>query len=158
MKRTKRFALIAGSLLASACASDSATAPADTFPLETRLSAVAAVPSATVTDPTVTMKVTVTSSLQENVSGGVCAQTIEARPGSGSAWTDVTSSTAVCSALAVVLPPGGSITMNAVADQAKIRAAVGSSTSTVVLRARSKLFGANSSYMLQSSEVTWQLP
>jgi hypothetical protein len=154
--RMTRIALLAASVFAVACSSDEATAPSP-LNIETRLAATADVPVATLSDANVTMRVAVTSALQETVSGGVCAQTIEARTPSGTSWTDVTSSNGVCSAQAIVLAPGGTISINAIADQAKARTAAGSSPS-LVLRARHTLAGASANYTLQSNEVTWQLP
>ena len=97
------------------------------------------------------------SSLPEAVSGGVCAQIIEARLASGTAWTNVTSTSAACSMLAAQLLPGGTLNISAIGDQAKIRTVAGSSSS-VVLRARHTLAGASTSYTLQSNEITFQLP
>lgn len=154
--RMTRIALLAASVLATACSSDETTAPA-AFTIETRLAASAAVPIASMSDANVTMRVAVTSTLPETVSGGVCAQVIEARVPSATTWTDVTSASGVCSANAIMLAPGGTININAIADQAKARAVAGSST-TLVLRARHSLAGASANYILQSNEVTWQLP
>jgi hypothetical protein len=153
--RMTRIALLAATVFAAACSSDETTAPAPV--IDSRLAAVAVVPTAAINDANVTMRVAVTSALAETVSGGVCAQTIEARTPSGTAWTDVTSSNGVCSANAVVLAPGATININAIADQAKARTVAGSGPS-VVLRARHTLAGASANYVLQSNEVTWQLP
>ncbi len=157
MKTFSRVALIAASAFVAACGSDGSTSPASSTPIETRLSSVAAAPTAAISDPMVTMKVTVTSSLPETVSGGVCAGAVEARLPNSNTWTDVTSNSFACSAMAIVLAPGASIDLTAVADQAKIRAVAGTAPS-VVLRARSSLAGATTNYTLQSTEVTWQLP
>ena len=153
-----RFVLVAASLAATACASDTATSPAprDLTP-DSRLSAVAATPVAVVGSATVTMKVSVTSTLPESVSGGVCADAVEARTASATTWTDVTATNFACSALAATLAPGATLTLTAAADQAKLKAAAGSAT-TVVMRARSSLSGASASYKLLSNEVTYQLP
>ncbi|MDZ7631269.1 MAG: hypothetical protein U5K74_07960 [Gemmatimonadaceae bacterium] len=156
-KTFSRVALIAASAFVAACGSDGSTSPASSTPIETRLSATATAPTAAIADPMVSMKVTVTSSLPETVSGGVCAETVEARQTNGTTWTNVTSTSFACSAMAIVLAPGSSIDLTAVADQAKIRAVAGTASS-VVLRARSSLAGASTNYTLQSTEVTWQLP
>jgi hypothetical protein len=156
--RIARFALAASTALIAACASDGATSPTTPRPIESRLAAVAVAPtSVSVSDANVTMKVAVTSSLAEPVTGGVCAQTIEARTPNGTSWTDVTSTSAVCPALAAQLMPGATLNISAIADMSKVRAVAGSGTS-IVLRARHSLAGASSTYMLQSNEVTWQLP
>ncbi len=155
--RLTRMAVLAATVFAAACSSDEATSPTPRN-IETRLTATASVPTAvSVSDATVNVRVAVTSALPEAVSGGVCAQTIEARAPGGTTWTDVTSSSGVCSAQAVLLSPGATIDINAIADQAKARTVAGSGTS-VVLRARHTMTGASASYVLQSNEVTWTLP
>lgn len=156
--RTARFALVIASLVATACASDGTSGPSINSPITAGLSAVVSTaPVGSVSDPNVTMRVSVTSALPEMVSGGVCAQVVEGRSPSGSTWTDVTSTSFACSAVALSLAPGATASITAAADQAKIRTLVGSG-STVVLRARSALFGASGSYALVSNEVTYQLP
>ena len=155
--RIARFAFVFASLVASACASDGISGPSINSPITAGLSAVAAAPVGSVGDPNVTMRLSVTSSLPEMVSGGVCAQAVEGRTPTGNTWTDVTSPSFVCSALAVSLAPGATTSITAAADQARIRTLVGSGT-TVLLRARSALFGASGSYALVSNEVSYQLP
>lgn len=155
--RITRLALVAATALLAACSTDDTTGPNTSGPADSRLAAVAAAPTSSVSDANVTMMVSVTSSLPETVTGGVCAQIIEARLASSTAWTDVTSSSAVCSMLAAQLLPGGSLSISAIGDQSKIRAVAGNSGS-VVLRARHTLAGASTSYMLQSNEVTYQVP
>ena len=155
--RITRLALIATTALLAACGTDETTAPNTSGTVDTRLAAVAAPPTSSVADANVTMMVAITSSLPEAVSGGVCAQIIEARLASGTAWTNVTSTSAACSMLAAQLLPGGTLNISAIGDQAKIRTVAGSSSS-VVLRARHTLAGASTSYTLQSNEITYQLP
>ena len=157
MMKISGIALLSASLLLSACGADDTTAPAPRPAIETRLSAIAASPTATLNDATVSMMVSVTSTLAEVVSGGVCAQVIEARTPSGSTWTDVRSTFSACSAQAILLSPGATANFTAVADPAKIRAVAGAAGTSVVLRARHTLSGATASYTLQSTEVTWQL-
>jgi hypothetical protein len=152
-----RLALVASAALFAACASDTATSPTPPRQIESRLAAVATSPTASVSDANVTMMVAVTSTLTEPVTGGVCAQTIEARAASSTTWSDVTSNTAVCSLLAAQLAPGATLNISAIGDQAKIRTAAGSASS-VLLRARHSLAGASSTYTLQSNEITFQLP
>jgi hypothetical protein len=156
--RTTRFLLVAASLIATACASDGSTSPKSNPVNDTRLAAATLAPTAAVNDPTVTMQVSVTSALPESVSAGVCAQTVEARAVTGTAWSDVSSVSSVCSALAVVLLPGGTANLSASGDQAKIRAAAGAGASTVVLRAKILMAGASTTYQVSSNEVTWKLP
>lgn len=155
--RTARFALVMASLAATACASDGTSGPSIDTPIRAGLSAVAAAPVGSLSNPNVTMQVAVTSALPEVVSGGVCAQAVEGRTPMGTAWSDVTSTSFVCSALAVSLAPGATASITAAADQTKLRTLAGSG-STVVLRARSALFGASGSYALVSNEVTYKLP
>ena len=155
--RITRLALVAATALLAACGTDDSTGPNIHGTGDTRLAAVATSPTSSVADANVTMMVRVTSSLPETVSGGVCAQVIEARLASSTAWTDVTSTSAACSMLAAQLLPGGTLSISAIGDQSKIRAVAGNSAS-VVLRARHTLAGASTSYTLQSNEVTYQLP
>ncbi len=155
--RTARFALAIASLVTAACSADSTSGPSITSPITAGLNAVAAAPVGSVSDPNVTMRVSVTSALPEMVSGGVCAQVVEGRTPSGTTWTDVTSTSFVCSAIALSLAPGATTSITAAGDQAKIRTLVGSGN-TVMLRARSALFGASGSYALVSNEVSYQLP
>ncbi len=157
MMKISGIALLSASLLLAACGADEATAPKQGAPIETRLSAVAVAPTATLNDPTVSMTVSVTSTLAETVTGGVCTQVIEARTPSGTTWTDVRSTFSACSAQAILLAPGATANFTAVADPAKIRSVVGAAGTSVVLRARHTLSGANASYTLQSTEVTYQL-
>jgi hypothetical protein len=151
-----RIALIAASVGMTACASDGTTGPTDTRAIESRLAAVASTPdgSGSLATPGVTVRVTVTSSLTETVSGGVCAESVEARLASDTRWSDVTSSTAVCSALAIQIRPGATVTIDGIADPAKIRSMAAPGTS-VMLRVRHSLAGSEKSYVLQSNEVAW---
>ncbi len=157
MMKISGIALLSASLLLVGCGADDTTAPTPVSPIETRLSAVAVAPTATLNDAIVSMTVSVTSTLAEVVSGGVCTQFIEARTPSGTNWTDVKSTFSACSAQAILLSPGASANFTAVADPAKIRAVAGAAGTSVVLRARHTLSGASASYTLQSTEVTWQL-
>lgn len=141
-------------VLATACASDGSIGP-NTPVIETRLSAVATVTSAVIGDPTVTLRVAITSALNENVQGGVCAQIVEARVAGGE-WADVTATGFACTAQAVLLAPGQTINVTAVADQAKMRQVAGSVRS-VSLRARHGMAGTSTNYTLQSSEVMVQM-
>jgi hypothetical protein len=160
MMRITRMAIVAASVLAAGCASDGTTSPAASSPtkIETRLIATGDVQSLSVGDPSVTVKVTVRSELTEMVTGGACAQTIEARAVNGTSWTDVSSRLAACSANAIILAPGGTVNINAVADQAAVRQVAGGSGENVVLRARHSLAGANTTYTLQTAEITMKLP
>ena len=156
--RNSRFTIVAASLLVAACSTDGSTSTAPPIgSTDSRLSAVAAAPVADQLSAMVTMKIAVTSSLPESVTGGVCASAVEARTAASTTWTDVTSSTYACPALAAVLMPGATLTITAAADPAKIRAVAGSSAA-VLLRARTSLNGSNVAYTLQSNEVTYQLP
>ena len=156
MLRLNRIALIAASVVASACASDGSTSPSVPA-IETRLAATATAPTAALNDPTMTMSVEVRSTLPETVTGGRCASVVEARLATATAWTEVTSKTAVCSAIAISLAPGAVTTISAIADQAAVKAVAGSSK-TVLMRARHTLSGASASYTLQTNEVSATLP
>ena len=155
--RMNRLLIATAALVAVACGSDDVTSPSPDRAADPRLSAVAADPVADITSSTVTMKVSVSSTLSESVSGGVCAQSVEARTASATTWTDVTANSFACSALAAVLAPGSTLILTAAADPAKIKTVAGSAAS-VLLRARSSLAGASTSYLLQSNEVTYQVP
>lgn len=156
--RMTRFVLVAAWLVAAGCASDATTGPRAANPTaDSRLAAVATAPVMLAGSSTVTMKVAVTSTLPESVTGGVCADVVEARTAASTSWANVTASTFACSALAAVLAPGATLTLTAAADETKIKSAAGAST-TVLLRARSSLTGASSTYVLQSNEVSYQLP
>jgi hypothetical protein len=156
--RMTRFALVTASLVAVGCASEASTSPLDANPAaDSRLAAVATAPVMLAGSSMVTMKVAVTSTLTESVTGGVCASVVEARTAASTAWVNVTSSTFACPALAAVLTPGATLTLTAAADETKIKSAAGAST-TVLLRARSSLSGASATYVLQSNEVSYQVP
>lgn len=158
MIRFSRIVLISSTVLAAACATDQTTAPATYVEADARLAAVAGPPTSAIAGQMVTLKVAVTSALPETVTGGVCADVIEARAASGGAWSNVTSTVAICPTMAVQLAPGATINLTASADPAKMRTVAGSSTGRVVLRVRSTLAGASMTYTLQSNEVTFQLP
>ncbi len=153
-----RFALATASVFLAACGADDTTAPPSGAPIETRLAATAVAPVDGLTGSTVSMMVTVTSTLPEVVSGGVCTQEIEARTPSGTAWVDVKASFSACTAQAILLSPGATANFTAVADPAKIRSVAGAVGAAVILRARHSLAGATASYMLQSNEVSWRAP
>jgi xanthine/uracil/vitamin C permease (AzgA family) len=156
--RLARFALVSASVLAAACAADSSTAPKDGTSSDPRLSAVTAAPTAAVSGGSVaTLLVSITSALPEPVSAGLCAQVVEAKPANVLTWTDVTAAVP-CAAIALVVQPGGTTTLNAYADQAKVRTVAGSGATSVILRVKTQMSGASSTYQVQSNEVIWQLP
>lgn len=155
--RPAKLALIAATVLTTACASDGTSGPANNTSFETRLSAVAAAPTTGLADPVLNIAVTVTSTLPESVSGNLCANTVQARLSNGTSWTDVTSTNAVCSTIAVMLPSGGTVQFRGVADPAKVRALLGGNSGTVVFKVQHSLAGASTNYMLQSNEVTWNV-
>ena len=151
-----RIALIAATVGMTACASDGTTSPTDNVRIESRLAAVASAPdgNSSLATPGVTIRVTVTSSLTETVSGGVCAESVEARLTTDTRWTDVTSASSVCSTIALLLRPGQTVTVDGIADPAKIRSMAAPGT-LVMLRVRHSLAGSDKSYVLQSNEVGW---
>ncbi len=155
--RLERIALFAATVLATACASDGTTGPKDTVG-DTRLAAVATVTSASLSDASrVTLQVTVTSTLSEQVTGGSCASLVQARTASATTWTNVTSSLSVCSANALLLAPRGTALISASADASKLRE-VASTGTTIVLRVRHTLDGASTSYTMQSNDVSIVVP
>lgn len=155
--RTAKLALIAATVFATACASDGTSSPNTNTNFETRLNAVAAAPSTTLADPVLNIAVTVSSTLPESVSGNACASAVQARLANGSTWTDVTSTTAVCSTIAVLLPSGGTVSIRGVADPAKVRSLLGGNSGTVVFKVQHSLAGSSTNYLLQSNEVTWNV-
>jgi hypothetical protein len=155
--------VLSSALLLAACASDGTSSPnnpgpSSDSPIESRLVAITDVSTAVLTANTVTMRVTVTSALTENVSGGVCASAVEARTPSATTWSDVTSAGTVCTLQAALLVPGGTLSMSATADLTKLRAVAGGTGSQVILRARQSLNGTSATYTLQTTDVVWQLP
>jgi hypothetical protein len=155
MMRLTTAVALAATVLVTACASDGTTSPNPS--IDARLAAVASTPTASVSDPSVTMNVAVTSSLSETVSGGRCAEVVEAKATGGTTWVDVTSKSAVCSTIAIQLAAGQTVTITATADKAAVVAMAGSSK-TVMMRARHRLASAATSYTLQSNEVAATLP
>jgi len=152
----KRLFLTAASVLVAGCASDGTTAGTNGR-LTTRLVAVAEIPPIQRFDASsFTFNVVVTSNLQEPVSGGVCAQTVEAKPISGGSWTNVTSSSQVCILIAAILAPGGTLTISASADRAKVTALMNGGGNTVLMRVRHSLVGetSNQNFTVQSNEIT----
>lgn len=155
-----RVALVATTLLASACGSDdgSRTTGSTNGGVEARLSAALATPTVQISNPNVTMSINVTSALQESVQGGICASVVQARAMNGTSWVDVLSDGAACSTIAILLRPSETVTLTATADQAKLRAVAGATSRSVVVRVRHTLNGASANYTLQSNEVTVALP
>jgi hypothetical protein len=153
-----RFALIAATALATACASDGTTSPTTAAP-DARLSAVATVTSVSINDASspVMLRVAVTSTLTEQVSAGSCAQLVQARTTGGTTWTDVTTTNGSCSTNILLLAPGATVQISGSADVAKLRT-VAATGSTVVVRVRHTLDGASSKYTLQSNEVNVVVP
>ncbi len=152
--RIIRNALFSASLFAMGCASDGSTSPTNSPPFETRLSAAATAPTTPISGEILTLNVAVTNTLAESVSGGVCATTVQARRESTS-WVDVTSSIAMCTAQAVIVPAGGTAMFRANADPARVRTVLGGATGTVIFRVQHTLAGDNRNYTLQSNEVRW---
>jgi hypothetical protein len=152
--------VLSSALLLAACASDGTSSPSNSGDrkIDARLVAITDVSSAVLTANTVTMRVTVTSALTESVSGGVCASAVEARTPSGTAWSDVTSTGTVCTLQAALLVPGGTLSMSATADLAKLRAVAGGTGGQVILRARQSLNGTSATYTLQTADAAWQMP
>lgn len=155
-----RVALVATTLLASACGSDDGSRAygATNGGVEARLSAALATPTVQISNPNVMMSVNVTSALQEPVQGGICASVVQARAVNGTSWVDVASDGAACSTIAILLRPSETVTLTAAADQAKLRAVAGAASRSVVIRVRHTLNGASANYTLQSNEVTVALP
>lgn len=147
-------------LLATACASDESVGVGGVAPpVDGRLVASLETPVIASGDENVTFVVNVRSSLPENASGGVCAQVVEARPANSLSWSDVTSTTGVCIALAVVVSPASTAQFNGIASRARLRQ-VGGGVSGAPLRVRVRhtLAGSRGVYALQSAELSWSVP
>lgn len=151
-----RILLVAAAALVAGCASDGIAGGTDVTPTTTRLVAVAEAPIPRAGASTVTLNVVVTNRLQESVTGGICAQTVEAKPVSGGTWTNVTSSMQACPAIAAILDPGGTLRISASADKAELVAMLDGRTSGVLLRVRHLLVGSTTGerYLVQSNEIT----
>jgi hypothetical protein len=155
---TARLVCVGALVVLAGCANDSTTAPADGTSSDKRLSAVVVAPTTTVgAGSVVTVLVSITSALPEPVSSGLCAQVVEARPLAGTTWTDVTAAVP-CAAIALIVPPGGTTTLNAYADQTKARSVAGTGATAVLLRVKAVMSGASTSYQVQSNEIVWPLP
>jgi hypothetical protein len=154
--RLARAILATATIVVTACATDGTSSPTTNDPsFETRLAAAATAPTTSIGGPTLTINVAVTNTLPETVSGGVCVNSVMARAVNRSTWTDVTSSLGVCSALAVILAPGNTVSFRGIADPAKVRAVIGGNTGIVVFKVQHSLSGASTNYLLQSNEVSW---
>ena len=156
--RFPAMVMIAATALVAACASDGTTSSKNSAPVDARLVAVARSPIVRPGDAFVLLDVTVRSNLPEDVSGSVCAETVEAKPMSGGTWTDVTATSVACIQLAAILAPGASMTISGSADQTKLQAVRGLGRS-VLLRVRHSLVSnsGNARYVLQSNEITFTM-
>jgi hypothetical protein len=152
--RIIRNLVLSASLVTMGCGSDGSTGPTSSPQFETRLSAAATAPTTPISGQMLTLNVAVTNTLAEAVSGGICATTVQARRES-TTWVDVTSSVAVCTAQAVVVPAGATVMFLANADPARVRTVLGGPTGTVIFRVQHTLAGDTRSYTLQSNEVRW---
>ena len=153
--RFSSMVMTAATALIAACASDGTTSLKNNVPVDARLVAVAQSPIVRPGDAFVALDVTVRSNLPETVSGGVCAETVEAKPVSGGTWTNVTATSVACIQIAAILAPGASMTISALADPTKIQAVRGLSRE-VLLRVRHSFVSStgNARYVLQSNEIT----
>jgi len=104
------------------------------------------------------MSVTLTSSLPESVTSGVCALLVDARAVSSSSWIDVRPDNPICTLQALQLTPGGTLRINAIADKAKLRVVAGGAGGAVVVRIRHTVDGASTTYALQSAELNVTAP
>lgn len=156
--RMTRILLTAASVFVTACASDGTTGPDVRIP-STQLVAMAESPLQRLGATNVTFNVVVTSTLQETVSGGVCAETVQAKPLSGGSWTNVSASTQACARIAAILAPGGTMNVAAAADKAKLTALLSGNANSVLVRVRHSLIGemSNQIYQVQSNEITISL-
>jgi hypothetical protein len=157
MRAALHVGLLATTVLLGACASDGTTSPAPSPAIESRLVAqLADAPSVLAGGGTMSMRVTIQNNLTEQVSGGVCAQTTEARATSGTAWTDVTATNFACTMQAAIVNPGATTEVNAMIDAARLRSVAGGAR--VVIRVRHQMVGSGTTYTLQSTEREITVP
>jgi len=164
--RLSRILLACSTAALVACASDGTTSPTTTpappIPggrvVDARLGATLGSPTAVLGSETVTMSVTLTSSLPESVTSGVCALLVDARAVSSSSWIDVRPDNPICTLQALQLTPGGTLRINAIADKAKLRVVAGGAGGAVVVRIRHTVDGASTTYALQSAELNVTAP
>jgi len=107
---------------------------------------------------TVSMSVTLSSNLPEAVTSGVCALLVDARAVNSTSWIDVRPASTICTMQALLLPPGGTLTIGATADKAQLRAVAGGAGGAVVIRIRHTVDGATTTYALQSAELITTAP
>ena len=163
-----RFAMLCATAALAACASDGITTaptspvPAPAIPggrsIDARLGATIGSPMAVLGTETVSMSVTLSSNLPEAVTSGVCALLVDARAVNSTSWIDVRPASTICTMQALLLPPGGTLTIGATADKAQLRAVAGGAGGAVVIRIRHTVDGATTTYALQSAELITTAP
>lgn len=124
-----------------------------------RLQASLQPPVASAGDENLSLVMDVRSALPEDASAGLCASVVEARPAASLAWSDVTSSTAVCTRQLVVLSPASSAQFLGIASRARLRQVGGGVMGAGLrVRVRHTLTGSRGVYLVQSAELALSAP
>ena len=98
------------------------------------------------------ISLTVRNGLNETITGGVCAEAIDARAVNGDRWYDVTAESQVCILLLLALPPGASAELSGTVDPAKLRTVAGGAGRPVIVRIRTIFSGETRSYAMTSAD------
>ena len=100
------------------------------------------------------IRVSVTNTRADTVVGAVCADHVDGRPFGLLTWYDASSPEAGCTRQAMVLAPGASGVITAIADRARLRDLTMGSGGVVWIRARMTLTSATSGPIgMQSDEA-----
>jgi hypothetical protein len=166
MRMTMRFMTVLLAVAAAGCSSDGSTGlPGLTSP--------AALSRAVAVEPLITGQVgaprpglrdqlviglTVRNGLNEPITGGICAEAIDARAVNGDRWYDVTAESQVCILLALILRPGASAELTGGVDPAKLRTVAGGAGRPVIVRIRTIFTGENRSYAMTSADQQMTAP
>jgi hypothetical protein len=167
MRMTMRFMAVLLAVVAAGCSSDGSTGLAGLTPPAALSRAVAVEPLITgqVGTPLpgaprdqLSIRLTVRNGLNETITGGTCAEAIDARAVNGDRWYDVTAASQICSLLALGLLPGASAELTVGVDQAKLRTVAGGVGRPVIVRIRTIFTGENRSYAMTSADQQMTAP
>jgi len=161
MRMTMRFTTVLLAVAAAGCSSDGSTGLPGLTPPAALSRAVAVEPLITgqvgtlrpqTLSDVVTVGLTVRNGLNESITGGGCAEAIDARAVNGDRWYDVTAESQVCILLALILRPGASAELTGGVDPAKLRTVAGGAGRPVIVRIRTVFTGENRSYAMTSAD------
>ena len=167
MRITMRFMTVLLAVAAAGCSSDGSTGLAGLTPPAALSRAVAVEPLITgqVGTPLpgaprdqLSIRLTVRNGLNETITGGTCAEAIDARAVNGDRWYDVTAASQICSLLALGLLPGASAELTVGVDQAKLRTVAGGAGRPVIVRIRTIFAGEERSYAMTSADQQMTAP